>query len=416
MNPTVRMNRALWRQTPSSVKWLLLMSFLMNMGFYALIPYLTLYLTGSFAWSVAMAGLVLGVRQFSQQGFAFLGGIAADTFGYKGTMILGILVRAVGFAAFAFCTQTWHFFVAAFLSGLGGSLFEPANSALYAVLTPEPIRKDVFAFRNVLTNIGIVGSQIAGTALVSFDFAWLSLFAGGLFALCGGLAFLFLPPVEAANHNGGFRDSLAQIVRDRPFLHYTAALIGFYYLYMQLFLAIPQRAEDVLGSKGGVGIVLATVSVAIVLFQMSVLRRLEGVKERFTLIGIGALVMAAGLFLLTFAQSLWSLMLDAFVFALGTMISMPYLVDMVPRFAPRKLLGAYYGFNGYSLAIGGSISTFFGGWVYDLGKAWQLEWLPWTICLLVGVLVALRLHQLEAQLSVQQSDTKTTLDTNYNKY
>ncbi|MCK9910981.1 MFS transporter, partial [Microbacteriaceae bacterium K1510] len=93
-------------------------------------------MTGSIGWTLAMAGLVLGVRQFSQQGLAFLGGAVADKFGYKGTMILGMCLRAIGFAAFAFCTETWHFFVAAALSGLGGSLFEPASSAAYAVLTP----------------------------------------------------------------------------------------------------------------------------------------------------------------------------------------------------------------------------------------------------------------------------------------
>jgi len=83
------MKREIWRETPFSVKLLLSTSFMMNLGFYALIPYLTLYLTGSIGWTLAMAGLVLSVRQFSQQGFAFLGGVMADAFGYKGAMVLG---------------------------------------------------------------------------------------------------------------------------------------------------------------------------------------------------------------------------------------------------------------------------------------------------------------------------------------
>lgn len=111
------MKREMWRETPFSVKLLLATSFMMNLGFYALIPYLTLYLTGSIGWTLAMAGLVLSVRQFSQQGFAFMGGVIADAFGYKGAMVLGMAVRAVGFALFAFCTETWHFFIAAILSG-----------------------------------------------------------------------------------------------------------------------------------------------------------------------------------------------------------------------------------------------------------------------------------------------------------
>lgn len=401
------MKREVWKETPFSVKLLLATSFLMNLGFYALIPYLTLHLTGSIGWTLAMAGLVLSVRQFSQQGFAFLGGIVADKFGYKGTMILGMLIRSFGFALFAFCTETWQFFLAAVLSGLGGSLFDPAGSAAFAVLTPESIRKEVFAFRNVLTNIGVVGSQVVGTALASVDFTYLSLFAGGLFAGSGLLVFFLLQPIEARNTRHGVWDSMAIVLKDRHFIRYTAILMGYYYLNMQIFLTIPQLVEDVTNSKTYVGVVLSTVSVSVILLQMKVTQWLEGYPQRLTLIGIGTLVMSIGLFLLAFADTLWLLMADAFLYALGTMIAVPNLVDMVPRFAHKEHVGAYYGFNGYSLAIGGSIGQFVGGWVYDISLLLHAAWLPWTLCLLVGVVVAWKLYQMEMLLATGEDYTKT---------
>jgi DHA1 family multidrug resistance protein-like MFS transporter len=389
------MKREIWRETPFSVKLLLGTSFMMNLGFYALIPYLTLHLTGSIGWTLAMAGLVLSVRQFSQQGFAFLGGVVADTFGYKGTMVLGMLVRAVGFAMFAYCTETWHFFLAAVLSGLGGSLFDPAGSAAFAVLTPDAIRKEVFAFRNVLTNIGVVGSQIVGTALAAVNFTYLSLFAGGIFAASALLAFFLLPPIAATNTRHSMLDSMAHVLKDRQFVRYTVILMGYYYLNMQVFLTIPQLVEDVMHNKAYVGVVLSTISVSVILLQMKVTQWLQAYTQRLTLIGIGTLVMSVGLFLLAFADTLWLLILDAFLFALGTMISVPNLVDMVPRFAPKEHVGAYYGFNGYSLAVGGSFGQFLGGWVYDTAVRLQAAWLPWTLCLAVGLVVAWKLHQME---------------------
>ncbi|MGD8191627.1 MDR family MFS transporter [Brevibacillus ginsengisoli] len=395
------MKNSIWRQSPAPVKLLLILSFMMNIGFYALIPYLTLYLTGSFAWTVAMAGMVLGVRQFSQQGFAFLGGIASDKFGFKGTMVLGMIVRATGFLLFAFCHETWHFFVAAILSGLGGSLFEPSGAAAFTVLTPEKMRKDVFAFRNVLSNIGIVGSQLIGIILSTLDFFWLSVFAGCIYYVCAAVAFFLLPAVQSTNAHGSIGASVRLILRDKPFLRYTLILIGFYYVYMQMFLAIPQLTQDLLGAKTYVGIVLATVSISIILLQMKVTKWLEPYTQRFTLIGIGTFIMGLGLFCFSFAGSLWALMVDVFIFALGTMISMPYLIDMVPRFAPKEHIGAYYGFNSYSLAIGGSIGTTLGGWVYDMGKTSHLSWLPWSICFLIGVLVAWNLYQMEHKVRMQ---------------
>jgi len=393
--------RELWKEMPSSVKLLLAISFLMNMGFYALVPYLTLYLTGSIGWTLAMAGFVLAVRQFSQQGFAFLGGIIADLFGYKGTMVLGMAIRATGFAMFAFCTETWHFFIAAILSGLGGSLFEPAFSAAFAVLTPESMRKDVFALKNVLSNVGVVGSQIVGTALSMFDFYWLSLFAGGLFYANALMTLFCVPPISAQNSRGGVLNSMSVVIKDRPFVKYTLILIGYYYLYMQLFLCIPKLVQDVMKDQTSVGIVLSAVSIFIILLQMKVVQWLEGFHQRLTIIGLGTLVMGMGLFLLSFADSLLLLILDAFLFALGTMISAPLMVDMVPRFAPRDLMGAYYGFNGYALAIGGSFGQVAGGWVYDMGNTLAVPWLPWTVCLLIGGSVAWLLYRMDNKLPLR---------------
>lgn len=389
------MKREMWRETPFSVKLLLATSFMMNLGFYALIPYLTLYLTGSIGWTLAMAGLVLSVRQFSQQGFAFMGGVIADAFGYKGAMVLGMAVRAVGFALFAFCTETLHFFIAAILSGLGGALFDPAGSAAFAILTPDSIRKEVFAFRNVLGNIAVVGSQIVGTALSAVDFTYLSLFAGAVFALNAVVSFFFLAPISATNTRHSIWESMFTVIRDKRFVRFTLILMGYYYLNMQVFLTIPLLVEHVTHSKTSVGIVLSAMSLFVILFQMKVTQWLEGYPHRLTLIGIGTLVMGAGLFLFTFADSLWMLLIDVFLFALGTMIAVPNLVDVVPRFAPKDLVGAYYGFNGYSIAIGGSLGQIAGGWVYDVGLRLEATWLPWTICLVVGLLVAWMLHLME---------------------
>ncbi|MED1794052.1 MULTISPECIES: MDR family MFS transporter [Brevibacillus] len=389
------MKREIWRETPFGVKLLLSTSFMMNLGFYALIPYLTLYLTGSIGWALAMAGLVLSVRQFAQQGLAFIGGVAADAFGYKGTMVLGMAVRAIGFAMFAFCTETWQFFVAAILSGLGGALFDPAGSAAFAVLTPEAIRKEVFAFRNVLTNIGVVGSQIIGTALSAVDFTYLSLFAGAVFGICALVSFFLLPPIAATSTRHSIWESMVHVLKDRQFVRFTVILMGYYYLSNQIFLTIPLLVENVTHNKGDVGIVLSAVSVSVILLQMKVSQWMEGFSQRLTLIGVGTLIMGTGLFMLTFASSLWMLLLDVFLYALGTMIAVPNLVDVVPRFAPRDLVGAYYGFNGYSIAVGGSVGQIAGGWVYDQSIQLEATWLPWTICLLVGVLVAWMLYQME---------------------
>ncbi|MDR4215853.1 MFS transporter, partial [Bacillus paralicheniformis] len=60
-------------------------------------PYLAGYLAGPLGLAGWAIGLVLGVRNFSQQGMFLLGGTLADRFGYKPLIIAGCLLRTAGF-------------------------------------------------------------------------------------------------------------------------------------------------------------------------------------------------------------------------------------------------------------------------------------------------------------------------------
>lgn len=367
----------------------------MNMGFYALIPYLSLYLTDSFYWTMALAGFLLGVRQLSQQGLTFLGGLIADRIGLKRTLVSGVLIRGIGFFSFGFCTEVWQFFAAAVISGLGGALFEPSFQAAYARLTPVEHRKALFSFKNVITNIGMIGSTLAGGLLSNIDFFYLSFFSGFLFFVIGLLCSLFLPKLEAEVSTSSLAQDIGYIITDYRFIMYTVILIGYYYLFMQMFLTIPKLAETLLGNAKGVSYAYATISLSVILGQMQVAKWLNRYANRFTLIGIGALVMGIGLFLFSFAPNLPILLIFCIIFAIGTMIAGPVIMDVVPMLAPRNKLASYYGFNGYSLAIGGALSTTAGGWFYDLGSKYEMEYLPWLVCLLVAVFVMWGLKGLE---------------------
>ncbi|MFT9850507.1 MDR family MFS transporter [Aneurinibacillus sp. REN35] len=395
-----------WRMSPLGVRVLFICSFLMNLGFYALIPYLTLYLTGSFAWSMAMAGILLGIRQFSQQGFSFLGGMLADRIGCKQALVFGVLVRAAGFVGFAFCTEMWQFIVAAILSGLGGALFEPAFLAAFARLTPEKGRKEIFAFRSVVVNTGMVVSTLVGGVLASVQFFYLSLVSGVLFIAVAMLVWVTLPKIEAEVTSRSWVADTREIIMNRPFVLYTVILIGYFYLYMQLFLTIPRRMEEVTGDTSGVAIMYATISLTVIALQLKVAVWLQNVSARFVLIGIGALVMGLSLFLLGFVTTIEMIIADGLLFAVGNMMVAPVLHDVVTLFAPANRLGSYYGFNSFSLAIGGALSTVLGGWLYDMGSHWNAAMLPWIFCLFVGFLVCLGMYKLEISRQPQALRTK----------
>ncbi len=72
-----------------------------------------------------MVGIALGLRQLIQQGLGIFGGAIADRFGAKPLIVIGMLMRAAGFACMALAHEPWLLWLACMLSGLGGTLFDP---------------------------------------------------------------------------------------------------------------------------------------------------------------------------------------------------------------------------------------------------------------------------------------------------
>lgn len=73
------------RRFPFAIRLLLINQLGVNTGFYLLIPYLAVHLGEDLGMSAAVVGIVLGVRNLSQQGLFLIGGSAADRLGARGS-------------------------------------------------------------------------------------------------------------------------------------------------------------------------------------------------------------------------------------------------------------------------------------------------------------------------------------------
>lgn len=76
-------------------------------GFYTMMAILVLFLQAKFGLSGTNAGLIYSVFYFSIYILAFVGGLIADkTRNYKGTILIGLIVMALGYFILAFPTKT----------------------------------------------------------------------------------------------------------------------------------------------------------------------------------------------------------------------------------------------------------------------------------------------------------------------
>ena len=118
-----------------------------------LIPYVADHLSAGLGLTTWLVGLVLGLRNFAQQGMFLPGGSLADRFGYKPLIVAGCALRTVGFALLGLVDSVPALVVASAATGFAGALFNPAVRA-YLAADAGPQRVEAFALSAFSTRRG----------------------------------------------------------------------------------------------------------------------------------------------------------------------------------------------------------------------------------------------------------------------
>ena len=224
-------------------RMLMINQFGINLGFYMLMPYLAAYLAGPLGLAGWAVGLVLGVRNFSQQGMFIVGGTLADRIGYKPLIVAGCLLRTGGFALLIFAHSLPVVLIASAATGFAGALFNPAVRAYLAADSRER-RLEAFAVFNIFYQAGILLGPLVGVLLVAIDFRITAAGAAAIFAVLTMAQLLALPQHSA--DPGPEKTSILEdwrvVLGNRSFLLFAAAMIGSYVLSFQVYLALPLQA------------------------------------------------------------------------------------------------------------------------------------------------------------------------------
>ncbi|MEU2169527.1 MFS transporter [Micromonospora chersina] len=363
-------------------------TFLMALGFYALVPLLAYHLVHDLALGVAVTGLLAGLRSVSQQGTMLWSGVLADRLGHRRAICLGVLLRAAGFTAFGLASSVPGLAVAAILAGLGGSLFHPASYARYAELTPAGDRVRAYAVRETASNAGFVLGPALGGLLAAGDFPALCFAAAGLFLLAGLLTWLGLPPDgRRGADTRPARALLRTVWKDRRFRRFALVTAGAWALFSQLYLAVPVRVGRVLDGPAALGLIYTTAAVVLVVTTVPLTRLAARRLRTGTTLASAAALLGVGLFLLGVLPGPAGLLTGVVVFTLGQVLFLPTVNTTVSNLAAPGAVASYFGANGLGLALGAAAGNALGGRLLDLGDG-SPDWAPWTVFALVGVAVA----------------------------
>jgi DHA1 family multidrug resistance protein-like MFS transporter len=376
-------------------------------GFFMVIPLISIHYVDQMGWAAASIGVVLAVRQLTQQGLTPISGMLADRFGAKGLICVGILLRVAGFASMAWADTFELLLLSAILAALGGAMFESPKSAAIAALTDESNRTRFYSLAGVVSGLGLtIGTQV-GVLLLDYDFAWVALGAAGTFFMTFLVTLFFLPPVRVSTGEAGDKITAGfrLALHDRPFVLLTIFLMGFWFIWVQLSISLPLAALEKGGSTDAVGWVYAINAVMSIVLQYPLLRLASRWLSPMPILVLGITIMSSGLGAIALAWNVWAFLGCVVLYALGSLLAMPSQQTVTANLANPAALGSYYGVNSLALALGGGLGNLCGGLLYDVGKASGFQELPWLVFLGVGLMSAAGIWRLHVSLRTAEQSS-----------
>lgn len=355
------------------LRFLLVSSFLIPLGSFMVLPFMSVFLHERLGMGLGAVGLVLAVASLVQFSGGVVGGALADRIGLRRTMVWALAVRTAGFVGLLTALRWPPLVVGALiLTCCGAALYLPANKA-YLVHGVDDERRPMFlSAGNAALNAGMaVGPLIAGPFVLSSP-GWLFLAAVALFlVVTAGHALLPADsaPVGPTGGAGGAGPGKAggpPVVRGllsgvAP-LPFAANLLAFYlYFYFQHYLAVfaVERASSEFYS-----LVLLTCFVLVIVVQPLASGWIRRMPYRRALVG-GFLALAAGMAVLA-AGTRTALLLGGALITFGDIVLFLKNDLEALRRSPRSD-AVVFGQQRLAAGLGACASGILGGQLYGLG-------------------------------------------------
>lgn len=396
---------ATFRSFDAASRLLMVNQFGINLGFYMLMPYLAGYLAGPLGLAAWAVGLVLGVRNFSQQGMFIVGGTLADRLGYKPLIVAGCLLRTGGFLLLAFANTLPLVLTAAAATGFAGALFNPAVRAYLAADAGER-RLEAFAMFNIFYQGGILLGPLVGLALMAFDFRLVAGAAAVVFAILTIGQLVALPAQDWPTEKTSVLDDWRAVMANRPFLWFAVAMIGSYVLSFQVYLALPLQASIVAPDSDAtlVAGVFAVSGLIAVLGQLRITGWFAARWGSGQSLVIGMTIVAVSflpLVLIPDVERLGTIAAVAAVLASATLLAVgstavfPFEMDTVVTLSRGRVVATHYGFYNTVVGLGILVGNLGTGYVMGAAERAGAGELVWGALVLVGLLSAVALYRLD---------------------
>lgn len=385
---------------PFPVKVLLAAVLLINTGTFMIMPFLAIHLTNDLHFKSWEVGTVLTVILIAQRGLPVVTGFIGDRMSHTVNVILGVMVRAVGFGLFVFADNFELNIIAAFFMGFGGALFDPSVTSFFTT-QQEEIRKRVFTYFNQMLNAGVILGPLISAVLLKFNPVYPFSIASMTMVVLAVVLFLYRHQYpRTIKDEQKALSSFKSVFSNKHFIIFICIMPLFWIMFAQLNVTFPIKAYDLSGNRELVSSIFIVNGISGLLL-MFLLRKLFINNNPITMVKFGMLIMAAAIGMIPIIPSIYWMLFCIFLYTLGETMALPGSEMTVAQFSEGKPAGLYFGIFQAFWAIGGTIGNYLGAWLNHFNqRAWS-----WLVFFSIGFIAFVLVHLLQQQLKCRTSVT-----------
>ncbi|MFI6075176.1 MDR family MFS transporter [Actinoplanes sp. NPDC051343] len=322
--------------------WYLWTGILINrVGGFAVL-FLSLYLTARRGASPAVAGLIVGTYGIGGVVGTLAGGVLADRWGRRRTLLWSHLACVLFLAGLAVAADLRVIAALCALLGVVQSAPSPAFVAAIIDVVPAGRRSRAFNLQFWAFNLGTAGASLLAGVLASWSYVGLFLIDAAT-TLTTVLVIAWKVPETLKRgvvHVGATGRGLRTVFNDRIFLAFVGLTLMQALIYSQTNTIVPlaMRADGL--GPSAYGVVVALGGIMIVLGQLFVPRLIDG-HRKDRVLAASMVAMAAGFASLSVASHEWAYLGAAAIWTVGSMLAAPPNAEINAELAPAVLRGRY---------------------------------------------------------------------------
>jgi MFS family permease len=348
------------------------------------LAFLSIYLVRERGFSPAQAGRVLALYGVGMTVAGPLGGLLADRFGRRATMVIALVLGATAVGSLSVARAPGVLAAFAFLSAAAGDMYRPAMSAAVADVVPPEDRPRAYGLVYWAVNLALSVGLFLGGLVAEKSITGLFLADAGSSIAAAAIILVRVPETRPDHvvHEPAIR-GMARVFSDGPFVSFLFLHLAALTVFTQWQLALPiDMAAHGLGPSA-YAFLMALNCLGVVFLQPILSPKLHRI-DAARLLALSALLFGCGYGVNAVGGNLGIYAIGTTLWTIGEVVGFPVASTMVANLAPSPLRGRYQGAFSMAWGVAFTISPIAAGEVMQWFGARSL----WLLCLVIAVAVS----------------------------